>query len=69
MYTSSLYIDSKVNIADVPVQVLIEEFEAWCSAACDDSNGLPEPELQVRSETFCGQCLCSRSKSPLSLAR
>lgn len=67
MYTKSSSIDRKVNIADVPVRALTGESEAWCIAACDNSNDCPELELQVRFETCGGQCLRSDSRGGQSM--
>ncbi len=62
MYTTSLSIGSKVNIAGAPVQAPIGESEASRSDVCGHSSGLPEPELQVRFERFGGQSLFPDSR-------
>src|SRR6266550_540400 len=69
MYTISLSIDGKVNIAGVPVRALRGGHEASHSVVCGLSNGSPERELQARSETSCARRLCSGSTSQQSLRR
>jgi hypothetical protein len=61
MYTISLSIDGKVNIADAPAPRRRAGFSTSHTGACAYSSGHPEPELQVRLETFDGRCLCSGS--------
>jgi hypothetical protein len=67
-YTKSVPIICKVNIACAPVPRLTPVGEVFCTIVFVAADWYrPEPVLQVRFETFGGQCLCLRSKSLKSL--